>query len=140
MISDFNESLQPDAIDRVDGTFADFDWESLAKALGEPIDEPTGNHELSDAIRRMLHFQLAGCDGETINPHAAGLRLIAIVWTLNPGMFTGSPSLRTLARRCNVSPAALARLTGEVSRSLSWRNRAQRHAGNWRKMERSAHL
>jgi AraC-like DNA-binding protein len=140
MISDFHEAVQPDAIDPVDGTFADFDWTDLWQRLGEEETDTATDHEIADALMRMLRLLLEGCGGELINPRTAGLRLIAIAWTLNPGLFTGGPSLRTLARRCNVSPAALARLTGEASRSLRWRNRAQRHAGNWRKMERSALL
>jgi len=72
-----------------------------------------------------------------IRIEAMGLRLVALAWVLNPGYFTGAPSLRQLARRCGVTPAALARYTGQYSRLIRWRHRGQRHAWNWSQFERS---
>ena len=62
---------------------------------------------------------------------AAGLRVIALGWVLNPGRIVGSPSLTELARRCGVTKNHMTSLTAAMSRLADWRNRAQQHAWNW---------
>ena len=86
--------------------------------------------KLAETIARFIQMLVGNAPGR-IHPLHIGLKIIALAWVLNPGYFHDSPSLRQLARRCGVTPATLAHLTGHYSRFIHWRNRAQRHAWNW---------
>ena len=107
-------SAQVRALDRIDG---DVESGEIEKQLAE-------------AITRILQI-LIPLRAKYLPPIEVGLNVIALAWVLNPAYFEGSPSLRKLARRCGVTPAALARHTAYYSRLIGWRNRAQRHAWNF---------
>ena len=132
MKPDFNEAHLADDLDPVDGKFVDFDWTALSAALGEETVGSDHDADRAELIRRLLIAILGDSSQARIHPHAIGLRLIAMVWLLDPANFEGSPSLTELAKRCGVSPAALALYTGRASRFIEWRNRAQQHAANWK--------
>lgn len=133
MISDFNDGYPPKFVDPLDGPSFDFDWDSVFRDVDRMSDSETGERHPAEVLAALLTLLLARAQGDKVNPKAVGLRLLAIGWVLNPANFPGSPSLIELAARCGVSPAALAQHTGEASRVLNWRNRAQRHAWNYKK-------
>ena len=126
---DFDDGFMSGDRDPMDAPDQDFDLEQLYQALGE---ESTSNTERSEVVTRLLQL-LIPADSKKLRPKAIGLRIIALAWVLNPALFADSPSARTLARRCGVNAPALARHTGEISRKTGLRNRAQRHAWNWKK-------
>jgi len=133
---EFNEAMLSDDRDPVDATSQEFDWQSLLERLGEPPENDISPQPFAQAVIRLLELLLSKTE-RPMHPQSVGLRVIALAWVLNPAYFEGSPSLRDLAVRCGVKPATLARFTGEASRFIGWRNRAQRHAWNWRESERS---
>ncbi len=110
-----------------------FDWVTLSDRLGEEKEHYAAEAKDLVVLRKILDLLLTDVDGSRINLKRVGLDLIALGWVLNPGRFEGNPSVRTLARRCGLSPAGLAEATGRMSRLIGWRNRAQSHAWNWRK-------
>lgn len=132
MSSSFNESYSSDDRDLVDAQTADFNWDEVFERLdsGDGID--AANEEQTEIITRLMRLLLADAQAGRINPRTVGLRVLALAWVLNPSHYPDAPSLRKLAERCGVSPAALAFYTGEVSRRTGIRNRAQRHAANWK--------
>ena len=136
MKQEFDETILADERDPIDSADQDFDWTQLYRRLGEDAASHGDDAKLAEAVVRLLEALVAKTD-RPMHPQSVGLRVIALAWVLNPGYFDGSPSLRDLAKRCRVQPATLARFTGEVSRFIGWRNRAQRHAWNWQRFERS---
>lgn len=133
MISDFNDGYPPKFIDPLDAPSLDFDWDSAFRNLDEVTDAEAGETPPAEVLAALLRFLLASAQGERVNPRNLGLFLIAIGWVLSPANFEGSPSAAVLAERCGVSPSTFAVYTGEASRVLNWRNRAQRHAWNYKK-------
>jgi hypothetical protein len=133
---DFHENRQSDKRDPIAAQHQGFDWEQLYERLSEDAANGDNDQRLAEAVTRLLQMLLPLTQRQ-MRPEVIGLRLIALAWVLNPAYFAGAPSLRQLARRCGVKPAALARYTGESSRFIGWRNRGQRHAWNWRQVERS---
>ena len=117
------------APDPLTSAVADFNWEELYERLDGPSAfESQDRVELAQGLIRLL----LGSDIDAApNPKAVGLRAIALAWVLSPAYFPDAPSLRKLALACGVSPAALAQHTGEISRQIQFRSRAQRHAANW---------
>jgi hypothetical protein len=132
MKPDFNEAYLADNLDPVDGKSVDFDWTALAAALGEMPAGSDDDADRAELVRRLLIVILGDSSQARLHPQAIGLRLIAMVWLLDPANFEGSPSVTELAKRCGVSPAALAQYTGRASRFIGWRNRGQQHASNWK--------
>ena len=126
----FYEGFISDNADPVDSVAQDFDWRLLYARLNEEASDAHVDPRIVETVRRLLQMLVAD-KGRRIQPNTVGLRIIALAWVLNPGYFQDSPSLRRLARRCGVTPAKLAHLTGRFSRFLGWRNRAQQHAWNW---------
>ena len=113
----------------------DFDWQQVYSHLDEEASETEIGKQTIEGVVRLLKL-LVATSRTKIKPDHIGLRVIALAWLLNPGYFTGSPSLRQLARRCGVNHTKLAELTGHFSRVIGWRNRAQRRAWNWRRSDR----
>lgn len=136
MKGNFHEGLQSAKRDPMDASAPSFDWEQLYERLSEDACDGENDKRLAEAVTRLLQMLLPLAERQ-IRPEVIGLRLIALAWVLNPAYFAGAPSLRQLARRCGVKPSALARYTGQSSRFIRWRNRGQRHAWNWRQVERS---
>lgn len=132
-----NEELNSAGLDSLDGVPNDSEWNEVFERLdsGDGID--AANEEQTETIARLMRLLLADAQAGRINPKTVGLRVLALAWVLNPAHYPDAPSLRRLAERCGVSPALLAFYTGEVSRLTGIRNRAQRHAGNWKPPERS---
>ena len=137
MNANFNEAYRADHLDPVDGQVADFDWPGVLERLDGSEGTVTNSPEQTETIMQLLTLLLADAQGTRINAKAIGMRLIALGWVLNPANYPNSPSLRALAERCAVSPAALAHHSGAISRETGIRNRSQRHAANWRPAERS---
>jgi hypothetical protein len=133
---EFHEDMLSDERDPIDANGQGFDWQQLYQRLGEDASSAENDRKLAEAVVRLLEVLVSKTD-KPMHPQSVGLRVIALAWVLNPGYFDGSPSLRELAERCRVKPATLGRFTGEVSRFIRWRNRAQRHAWNWHAFERS---
>jgi AraC-like DNA-binding protein len=133
---DFHEDLQSDKRDPVDAQSQEFDWQRLYERLSEDAIDDGQEQRLAETVTRLLQT-LIPLRERYLPPIEIGLNVIALAWVLNPAYFEGSPSLRQLARRCGVHPATLARHTGRFSRLIGWRNRAQRHAWNWREDQRS---
>ncbi|MCL4176376.1 MAG: hypothetical protein KJ072_01320 [Verrucomicrobia bacterium] len=136
MKGDFHEGLQSAKRDPVDAVDQNFDWERLYRHVLEDVEAGDMDPRLADAVMGLLQM-LVPHDHAKITVPAVGLRVIALAWVLNPGYFRGCPSLSKLARRCGISPSTLARYSGIYSRLIGWRNRAQRHAWNWQKVERA---
>lgn len=109
----------------------DFDWEELYRRLDEDVRSPVNDRRLLETVARLLQMLVPGVCHK-FNPAQVGLRVVALAWVLSPDYFPGRPSLRELARRCGVPNSTLATLTGEISRVLGWRSRAQKRAWNWR--------
>ena len=126
---DFEEGFLSDNRDPMDAPSQDFDWEQLYAMLGEEV---THDQQPTELVTRLVQL-IVPPTSHHVSIRAIGLRAIALAWILNPGHFPGNPSLRELAKRCGVNPPTIARLTGELSRLTGWRNRAQRHAWNWKK-------
>jgi hypothetical protein len=135
---DFDETLQAKSRDPLDAPDADLvsEWEQLYHALDGDLPDGERDKQLEEVIIRLLRLLVPVREGR-LYPRSLGLRLLALAWVLRPDFFEGNPSLRELARRANVTPAKLSRHTGRFSRLLRWRNRAQRHAWNWIKGQRS---
>ena len=133
----YDDSIVPRTLDPLDGTPNDFAWDEVFERLGEIDGTVADSPERHETLSRLMNLLLADAQGHKISPKAIGLRFVALAWVLNPANFPDNPSLRQLAKRCEVSPAALAHFTGTISRLTGIRNRAQRHAGNWRPAERS---
>ncbi len=131
MNPDFNEASLSDDLDPIDGKSVDFDWAALSAALCEKTVGSDVDADRAELILRLLIAILGDPSQSRLHPQAVGLRLIAMVWLLNPANFEGSPSVTELAKRCGVSAAALAQYTGRASRLIGWRNRGQQHASNW---------
>ena len=128
----FYEGFLSDDADPIDSVSQDFDWKLLYRRLNEEACEADLDMKLAETIARFIQMLVGNAPGR-IHPLHIGLKIIALAWVLNPGYFHDSPSLRQLAKRCGVTPATLAHLTGHYSRFIHWRNRAQRHAWNWDK-------
>ena len=130
---DFDEAYQAEHRDPLDASNSDFDWQELCQRLGEDADTQAADNEahMAEMVVRLLHLLLRRTDRH-VEPRTIGMRVIALAWVLNPAYFAGSPSLTELAKRCGIAPGTLGSYTGEASRYLQWRNRAQRHAWNWR--------
>ena len=137
MKSDFDDTYIPPDLDPVDGVSQDFPWADVFERLDSGEGIVANDPEQFEAIFKLMNLILANAQGTEINLKAIGLRVIALGWVLNPANFPGSPSLREVAKRCGVSASALAHFTGEISRATGIRNRAQRHAANWKRPERS---
>lgn len=138
MKSAFDETYIANDQDPVDGASQDFAWRSVFERLDSGEGLVVGDPEHVETISKLMNLLLADAQGTRINTKAIGMRLIALGWVLNPANYPDSPSLRDLAKRCDVSASALAFFTGEISRATGIRNRAQRHAANWKSPERSA--
>jgi hypothetical protein len=110
----------------------EFAWDEVCRRLdGEPTGDASEKALL--AFCRLFHHlqprragRLNRADVRTV-----GLRLIALIWVLNPANLPGSPTLAQLAHDCGVSRVWLCRLTAQMSRLARWRNRAQTRASNW---------
>lgn len=135
MIHDFDETHQAETRDPLEAGAHPFDWEGLYDRLDADARSQANDRDLAQAVTRLLQMLLPA-PGQEIQPHRVGLRLIALAWVLSPAYFDGSPSLIQLARRCRVSVGALGNLTGEISRAIGWRNRAQQRGWNWHRGER----
>jgi hypothetical protein len=131
MSSEYHDDWIPDNVDPLDAPDQDFDWDELYGRLSEDAEGPQHDPELAQTVVRLLQLLIPPNTGQRLQAKSLGLRLIALAWLLNPGYFEGSPSLRTLAKRCGIRIASLANYTGHYSRLLGWRNRAQSHAWNW---------
>ena len=129
------KSRKRDPVDAPDEEY-EFDWDQVEKALDAATFAAGSDEALSEFVTRLLQLLVPRGD-RRIFPRSLGMRLLALAWVLNPGYFEGNPSIAELARRANVSHARLADYTGHYSRRLRWRNRAQRHAWNWLKRQRS---
>lgn len=139
MSNEFHDDWIPDNVDPLDAPDQDFDWDELYGRLSEGVEGPQTDPELAQTVVRLLQLLLPPNTGQRLQAKSLGLRLIALAWLLNPGYFEGSPSLRTLAKRCGIRLASLANYTGHYSRLLGWRNRAQIHAWNWCRRRRPRH-
>lgn len=128
----YDNSLLPETSDLLDGVPSDFAWNDVFERLGDVDGTVMDSPEHHETISRLMNLLLTDAQGLKISPKALGLRLIALGWVLSPANYPDTPSLRRLAERCGVSPALLAFYTGEVSRLTGIRNRAQRHAANWK--------
>ena len=126
----FYEGFISEEADPVDAASQDFDWKLLYRRLNEEACEAGIDEKLAQTVTRLIQLLVGNSRGR-IHPPYIGLKIIALAWVLNPGYFHDSPSLRELARRCGVTPAKLAHMTGHFSRFIQYRNRAQRHAWNW---------
>jgi hypothetical protein len=134
---EFEEDSMSDDRDPVDAPNQDFDWQRLYERLSEDTTNDGNDRDLAETVSRLLRILVPYREGR-IRAKSLGFRLIALAWVLDPGYFSGDPSLAELARRASITPAKLARYTGYYSRLLRWRNRGQRHAWNWHKGQRSA--
>lgn len=119
-------------------THADFDFDAVARNLGEPVeadnlpDEQCQiTPELVRAFKHIFEFCLNIDINKSIATQLVGRRLMALAWVINPGLFEDSPSIRELNKRLGFQGSTMRMLTGEASRAFGIRNRAQGHAWNY---------
>jgi hypothetical protein len=127
----FDEGFQSDKRDPLDAQQQDFDWLGLYARLAEDAGEGANDKLLAETVTRLLQV-IIPLRAHYLSPLSVGLNVIALAWVISPQYFDGSPSMSQLARRCGVPPRTLARHTAYYSRLLRWRNRAQRHAWNFK--------
>lgn len=135
MIQDFDETHIAETLDPLDSQSCDFDYEELYARLDADAQDEQNDPDLAGVVIRLLHMLLPA-PGQSLRPERVGLRVIALAWVLSPGYFDSSPPLVELAQQCDVSPTTLGELTGEFSRLIGWRNRAQQRGWNWHRSER----
>jgi hypothetical protein len=132
---DFNENHIAETLDPLDAQEHEFDWEALYARLDVDARNGGNDPDLSGIVTRLLQMLLPA-PGQKLRPSRVGMRVIALAWVLSPAYFDRNPSLNQLARRCRVSATTLGELTGEFSRQIGWRNRAQQRGWNWQRSER----
>ncbi len=130
MKPEFHEDRLGDNLDPVDAPDMGFDWEQLYRDVTEDAVSGENDPRLAQTVVRVLRLLLPNSK-RRVQPESLGLKLIALAWVLSPAYFQGAPSIKRLARRCGIRPAAIANYTGYYSRLFSWRNRGQSHAWNW---------
>jgi hypothetical protein len=125
---DFIEDMQSEAIDMLDARTVEPDI-----YRDEP--EQESNHDASGAqLALLLWLKADYCDNiSNQSAERIGRRVIAAMWVINPGLFDGTPSLTTLAKRIGMDHTGLSRLVAEVTRELGIKNRAQAHGDGVRK-------
>jgi len=113
-----------------------FDWNELARRLGEPTEEPADQDEIDRKVaivmRTIMQFILQVDFNRDDAAISIGRRCVAFAWVLNPDLFAGSPSLTTLAKKLGCTPGSLASVSGATTRRFGIRNRGQSHAWNRR--------
>jgi hypothetical protein len=124
--------------DPLSPTHADFDFDAVARSLGEIIPSDNDPEEASDitpelvrAFKRIFEFCLNIDINKKVATELVGRRLMALAWVINPSLFEDSPSIRELNRRLGFQGSTMRMLTGEASRAFGIRNRAQGHAWNY---------
>jgi len=132
---DFDETHIAETLDPLDAQDSEFDWEALYTRLDDDARNGGNDPDVSTIVTRLLQLLLP-TPGQKLRPSRVGMRVIALAWVLSPAYFDRNPSLNQLARRCRVSAATLGELTGEFSRQIRWRNRAQQRGWNWQQSER----
>lgn len=126
MMDNFDEGLQSAANDPMDAQSVEF-----------PFDELDGQEQPLDRAAFIIHFLnwLRG-DTDGFSPEASKacrMRLDALLWTLRPNYFPGSPSLTKLAHRMHIDESALSRIVADITRRFGIHNRAQAHGDGVRK-------
>lgn len=133
MKPEFHEDFKNPHVDALEAVQADFDWDTVARELGEEIDQQ-GKEKLAMALRRIFQWVLEinyNIEASPLTPDTlVGRRVIALAWVTNPDLFSGGPSLRQLSRHFGIAAPVLAELTGEICRVFGIQNRAQAHAWN----------
>lgn len=126
--------IQSDHVDALDGHgVAEFDWESVYLDLdGEGLDDDS-KRKLAEALRRLLGWLTRSSDRQVLSARVVGVRTLAMLWSVDPSLIDGSPSLRKLARRLRISRSVLSKHSSAASRQFGIRNRASNsHAWNFR--------
>ncbi len=130
----FHEAFISKKADPLHANTVDFPYDEVSRNLGEePIDQ---SGELAADCADLLAKGLAFVTNVPTNARSVvktmGLRSAALCWVINPGMFPGTPSATQLAAYLGIkSPKSFLTLTGEASRALGIRNRAQKRAWNF---------
>lgn len=132
--NDWLDDQQPEPLD---GAYHDFDWNALSEWLDENIEEAKRNYDsLSYALAVVLRWLLG--DHQSIIrgrrfKQVVAHRVVALAWILKPELFEDTPSLAVLAKRIKISKVNLSKHTARASRHFGIRNRAQRHAWNFKR-------
>lgn len=128
MMGEFIEAMQSGCHDPMDAQRVDFPFDALdGEDQGEGFDR--------GAFLSGFLTWLRGNPAD-FTPAAnvkARMRLDAVLWTLRPSYFPGSPSLTKLAARMRVDESVLSRIVSEVTRMFGIHNRAQAHGDGVRK-------
>jgi hypothetical protein len=119
-------------LDALDARVADFDWDGLSRALGEPGEISDHDLErLGQALRAVLSWILIGAGGRmNADDRRAGRRVLALAWVLDPSMIEGTPSLAKIARDCGVTRACMSLASSDATRRFGLVNRGQAHGWN----------
>ncbi|MBN9690698.1 MAG: hypothetical protein J0M24_10705 [Verrucomicrobia bacterium] len=111
-----------------------FDWAELERLMGEDELEPIEYQRLAFALGRILRWVIlgnaagrsAGNSGRSKDRrHVIADRVLALAWTINPEIFDGRPSLRTLAKRYGVHMSVASRTARRATADFGLQNREQ---------------
>lgn len=128
MKEEFQEGLQSERADPMDAQVCDFPYDQID--LPESV-QPIYEEKLKQTLTRVLQFAID--DHETMSQQSVGRRFIGLAWVLDPSLFPGTPSLRTLAKRLSMDVSGLSRVAAQASREFGIKNRAQAHGDGVRK-------
>ena len=131
MSIEYHESHPPPNAAPIDVRTVEFDWAAVFIELGEPDDEPEQFDALAFVLQRLLSWF---ADVDLARPGAEvfiARRVIALAWTVNPSLFTDSPSLASLARRLRINRVSLSEHAAAARRTFAIQNRAQAHIWNY---------
>jgi len=114
------------------GAHSDFDYDELARRLGEQHEiEPSDYAKLATAIRALNEWLLQGDLSTPKATERIGRKLIALCWVVNPGMFNGI-SLTQLSRQLGTHVPIMSQFTAEVRRRFGICNSSQAHGWNFK--------
>jgi len=124
-------------------TVEEFDFDEVDRRLGNSTDHNGEKYpaEFVDLVGKLFRFTIGKSSRRRYSERMIGRRFCALAWTVNPGLFEGSPSGRQLAEMLGLGkPQALSVLTGRARREFGISNRAQaRGWNNGLKMTKGPH-
>lgn len=139
---EFHEDYQNPHQDPLSPTTQEFDWSGLFETLGEAQDDMAERdyESLKIALRTICQWMLSTDQKRPGFESAVCRRVIALLWTVDPGYFEGSPSLAQLAKYLDVHRSTLSAYAASASRKFGIRNRGQVHGWNFKaELNRAQH-
>ena len=113
-----------------------FDYEAVAQALGEPLEELPNAAEIARVtamLRKIIRWVCLKNEVRVRRPvQMMAQRLTAMAWILTPED-CGGQSQASVARNLGFTPQSVAKQAGEFSRAFRIRSPGQKHSnGTWK--------